>query len=181
MEVKGRICNDCRIYKLKDNFAKHKKCKDGIYSICYECSNIRKRKYYQENKKDLLEKQRIKRNTHSYRAKNRLQQKQYRKNNPVKLLIMWARNKCKKRDIEFNLKEKDLTYTGICPVFNIKLEMGGENLDNSPTLDRIDPNKGYIAGNVQIICHLANRIKNNATEEQIKLILNYIEKCKEKI
>ena len=44
--------------------------------------------------------------------------------------------------------------------------------DNSPTLDRIVPELGYIKGNVWVICQLANRIKTNATADQILAVAN---------
>ena len=62
----------------------------------------------------------------------------------------------------------------MCPVFNIKLNTG--NRLNSPTLDRIDNNLGYVKGNIKIISSKANRLKNNGTLEEFKKIIDYIEK-----
>lgn len=50
-----------------------------------------------------------------------------------------------------------------------------ENKDNVPTLDRIDSSKGYIKGNIQVICFKANRLKNNSTIEELKKIISYME------
>lgn len=38
---------------------------------------------------------------------------------------------------------------------------------DSPTLDRIVPEKGYVLGNIAVISHKANAIKQNATAEEI--------------
>lgn len=35
------------------------------------------------------------------------------------------------------------------------------------SLDRIDSSKGYIKGNVQFVCHMANVAKNDYTYEQM--------------
>lgn len=42
--------------------------------------------------------------------------------------------------------------------------------DGSPTLDRIVPDKGYVRENVWVISGRANRIKNDATIEELELI-----------
>jgi len=49
---------------------------------------------------------------------------------------------------------------------------GGKN--DSPTLDRIDPNKGYVKGNIQVLSHLANMMKSNATAEELHLFADWI-------
>lgn len=38
----------------------------------------------------------------------------------------------------------------------------------SPTLDRIVPQLGYVKGNVQVISHQANKMKNNASFEDLR-------------
>ena len=40
-------------------------------------------------------------------------------------------------------------------------------LPNSPSLDRIDSSRGYHWDNIQVISFLANRIKTNATDEEL--------------
>ena len=61
-----------------------------------------------------------------------------------------------------------------CPLLGIELTYaaykGATCPINYATLDKIDPAKGYVAGNVQILSHRANSIKNNATLEELKLI-----------
>ena len=55
-----------------------------------------------------------------------------------------------------------------CPALGIEFKRGvGKSIDSSPTLDRIDNSKGYIKGNVQIVCNLANKIMSSATPEQV--------------
>ena len=56
-----------------------------------------------------------------------------------------------------------------CPALGIKMEWGkiGSQNKSSPSLDRIDPKKGYIKGNVCWISDKANTIKSNASPVEI--------------
>mgnify|MGYP007075817688 CR=1 FL=1 len=43
------------------------------------------------------------------------------------------------------------------------------------SLDRIDSSKGYIKGNVWVISLRANRIKNDSTPQELRLIADKVE------
>lgn len=63
----------------------------------------------------------------------------------------------------------------ICPVLGIPLVLGqGKLHDNSPTLDRIIPELGYVKGNVKVISYKANRIKNNGTLADLEAVIRYM-------
>ena len=88
-------------------------------------------------------------------------------------LLNYARRNAKRngRGEECNLKLEDIFIPEYCPVLGIKLEPGSHtHQDCSPSVDRIDSTKGYTKDNVWIISARANRIKNNATVEEIKLL-----------
>ena len=69
---------------------------------------------------------------------------------------------------------RGIKYPKVCPVFKMKLDWGMHGLqNNSPSLDRIDPTKGYIPGNVMMMSDIANRMKSNATPEQLKQFCRY--------
>ena len=48
--------------------------------------------------------------------------------------------------------------------------------DNSPSLDRIDPNIGYVKGNVHWISNRVNRMKSDQTLEMVIKLGNWAEK-----
>lgn len=62
-----------------------------------------------------------------------------------------------------------------CPLMGVELTYTPSNntgiTRNYATLDRIDSSKGYEVGNVQIISHRANMIKNDATLGELELII----------
>ena len=64
----------------------------------------------------------------------------------------------------------------MCPVFGVEMEEGGDNYDLRPQLDRINPNKGYMVGNVAWISGRANRLKNNGSIEEFQKIVLYLGK-----
>lgn len=88
-----------------------------------------------------------------------------------------AKSRAKERGHEFDLEKSDIVIPEFCPILGIKMEhhkgrSGGKH--NSPALDRIDNNKGYIKGNVIVISHLANMMKSSANEEQLLSFANWV-------
>lgn len=81
----------------------------------------------------------------------------------------------RKEGISFTLNFADLLIPTHCPILGVKLKHSfgkGSNFD-APSIDRINPALGYVLGNVQIICNLANRMKSNATEDQLRAFACY--------
>lgn len=103
------------------------------------------------------------------------------KNYPLKQMLGTIRNKCLKNGIPFNLTEKDIIIPNFCPVLGVKLETAGETQSNSPSIDRIIPEKGYIVGNVVCMSKKANQIKSNGTPDEIYKVYKYLEKLYKKL
>lgn len=79
--------------------------------------------------------------------------------------------------VPFSLTADDLTIPQLCPVLGIPLLVGqSQATDNSPSLDRVLPLLGYVPGNVLVISNRANRIKNNATIPELRLVADFFEK-----
>jgi len=60
-----------------------------------------------------------------------------------------------------------------CPVLGTKLEFG--HGFNSPSVDRLDSNKGYTKDNCIIISRRANRIKSDATLAELRKLVKFLE------
>lgn len=52
----------------------------------------------------------------------------------------------------------------------------GDSRDSAPSIDRIIGEFGYVKGNVSVISHRANKLKSDATLEEMRLILAHMEK-----
>lgn len=78
--------------------------------------------------------------------------------------------------------KEDIGIPEFCPILGVKLIPYGKDLkartNNSATIDRIIPSRGYVRGNIQVISFRANRIKNNATLDELKAIIAYMENWK---
>lgn len=86
-----------------------------------------------------------------------------------------AKYRSKRDGWVFDLNPEDIEIPEFCPVFGMKLQRTGRHWgDSSPSLDRIDSTKGYTRGNVRVVSWLANRLKNNATVEQLELVIKYM-------
>ena len=52
----------------------------------------------------------------------------------------------------------------------------GKSKSLAPSLDRIVPKKGYTPGNLVIVCDIVNRVKSDATLEQMEMIFKFYSK-----
>ena len=94
---------------------------------------------------------------------------------PIKYLLIDARRRATAKGLEFDLRIEDIVIPERCPVLGIKLQVGGNNRECSPSLDRIDNNLGYTASNVRVLSFRANRLKADATPDELRAILAYVE------
>jgi len=93
-----------------------------------------------------------------------------------------ARGRANKKGVPFDITLEYLRAItpDTCPIFHIVFEWGPSGLGfgkfkpNSPQLDRIIPELGYVFGNVAFISHRANRIKDNGTMEEHYAIADWI-------
>lgn len=126
------------------------------YFICQRCESIRSQKVYREDGS----KQRF------YTIKKR----------------------AKEKGIPFDLTVEDFktlfdNAPTHCPILGIKFEHrkigskdGSKQNHSAPSIDRLDPKKGYVKGNVMVMSAMANRIKTDATIDQIEKVLNFLKK-----
>lgn len=96
-----------------------------------------------------------------------------------KLLWNNLKNSAKKRNIPFDLKLGDIDEIGIpitCPILGIPLVFNRETVqDNSISFDRIDSTKGYAKDNLIVISYRANKLKSDATLQELRQIVNFYE------
>ena len=120
-----------------------------------EYHKIRDPIYYSKNKEKII-----------------LRNQEYNKNNYERRLF----NSCKKRarlnNLEFDLELSDIVIPEYCPYLKTKItNIVGEGhavTMYNASIDRIDNSKGYVKGNIEVISRLPNRMKTNATKEELR-------------
>lgn len=66
-----------------------------------------------------------------------------------------------------------------CPIFGIQLDYKASKIrPNCPSIDRINPKKGYVPGNIAVISFRANCIKSNATSAELRKIADWMDRQK---
>lgn len=91
-------------------------------------------------------------------------------------LLTAAKRRSKYKNLEINIDDDYIKsiwqLDNKCPIRNVKYTFGiKSHSDNSPSIDRIDNNFGYVKGNVMIISTKANIIKLHYTIEELNFII----------
>ena len=157
---KGKVCNTCKEHKSLSEFSKSKRNNDGATYQCKSCD-----KEYYANKC------------------------------PFKRWFDCKKTRTKSTGGEFAIEPTDIPsvnireiitetrgrkyrsweaieYPKVCSKWGIELNWGmsGVSEYKSPSLDRIDPTKGYIPGNVRIVSQSYNGAKSSCPPDEWDVI-----------
>lgn len=138
-------CRSCGNVKSLDQFHKNKRHKLGVSNECKFCRSSHQKE--------------------SFRAK------WFQKTTLLK------KSECKKKGLPFDLDAEFLEsiWTDFCPVFGKAFVRHDKTSPWCPALDRLDPTKGYVKGNVIWISSRANRIKYDATLDELRQLVRFLE------
>lgn len=136
---------------------------------CIECLREKKLTWASNNSKKLNDRKR------AFRLDNIEKLRKYEKsryqNDPRQKMLSAAKQRAKFKNLNFDIALEDITIPEVCPLLGIELIVSeGTMADNSPSLDRINNNFGYIKGNIIIISQLANRCKSNLNSDQMLML-----------
>ena len=91
--------------------------------------------------------------------------------------FMWSSARCrsKSKGLPFDIEISDICIPDICPVLGIPIKRDNIAVkDDSPSLDRIIPELGYVKGNIQVMSQKANTMKSNATPEELRTFARWV-------
>lgn len=147
------LCTMCGDYKDKSDFYTSNNPKN-TYKLAYLCKDCSKKR------------------THSYRNTEH-----------GFWVTMWNNlyNSAKNRGLEVGITKEDITalwdsQKGLCALTGLPMEKvkvsrtvrAGCLNQFRASVDRIDSNKGYVKGNIRMVCAYVNVMKSDQTDEQLK-------------
>ena len=120
---------------------------------------------------------RLKSKTPSRKAINKKYLQKRRVKNPKYILFHNARTHARRKGLEFSIKGEDIVLPENCPCCGVRFLISaapGRSKGNLPSLDRLNSNKGYVPGNVNVICYTCNNRKNDSSVTDIFRIANWM-------
>jgi hypothetical protein len=106
---------------------------------------------------------------------NKRQRRQIRRN-PEKYLYNHAKRRARDAGLPFEIVPSDILIPLRCPVFGFRIKVFHKDRNKCVSLDRIIPSLGYVPGNVVVISFKANRLKSNATLEEILALASWLKR-----
>lgn len=161
-----RRCTKCTLLKPRSAFHKNW-AKRGIKQTCKICANTQNRSYYHTHKPEIRASQRKYAHKECERA---------RVDPALHSRLLWeaARTRAKKLGIAFTITPGDIPVPKVCPVLGVLLKRNRKTMnEDSASVDRVNPSKGYVPGNVLVVSLKANRIKTNATPKEIARVATF--------
>lgn len=146
-----RTCKTCKVEQKFHCFELSRMHSAGRHPVCGKCR-------YQKRKLN------PKFNANIARAARKV-----RIVDPQKYLWKASKQRARMQGVPFTINPVDIFIPTHCPVLGIPLiSSAGKWTDNSPSLDKLVPSRGYVPGNIEVISHRANALKRNATYEEIR-------------
>jgi hypothetical protein len=93
-----------------------------------------------------------------------------------KRLVSTAKKRAKQKGLEFSITPEDILFpeNGLCPILGVELKKHRGRMErNTPSLDRVNSELGYVPGNVRVVSWFANYCKAELTKEQLQKMADY--------
>jgi hypothetical protein len=146
VELNEKTCRKCKQVKDITQFPKCSKLKNEKSSYCKQCHVVNAQRWAEQN--------------------------------PERVLLKSAKLRATAQSVPFNISVIDISIPETCPICDTVLESGigkGQYYPHAPSLDKIEPAKGYVKGNVWVICKKCNIKKHDMTVDSMREFANRIE------
>ena len=156
----ARCCAKCKKEKSLEDFAWENKAKNKKRYRCKACDKIVHGEYLErlgpEGREKRKAKQRERRNQRP--EIDREYQAKYRQKHPARGLIRHAKRRAREKGLPFDLIEQEITdqiWKG-CELTGMPFDLSPGRKWNSPSIDQIQPKKGYTKENTRVILYGLN-------------------------
>jgi hypothetical protein len=158
--IASKLCLICKQAKPLDQFHKMKRAKGGVHPHCKKCRSQEWQRNSSANLKRLA---------------------QYREsiNGRAIHLLKEAKRRAAKSELEFSITPLRITFAlslGVCERSGVKFDLSPHDRQTnnpfSPSIDKVDPFKGYTDENIKVVCVAYNFGKMQMTHEE------YVAFCK---
>jgi hypothetical protein len=100
----------------------------------------------------------------------------YKQKNKLQSLLDAARKRARTYGVPCTILVSDIVVPEFCPILGIPLQHNaGKVGDDSPSIDRLIPELGYIPSNIRVISYKANRYKSNLSKELLQRFIDYMD------
>ena len=172
-----KTCRVCLIEKPLDGFHRHHGTRDKRQHFCRDCARERGANYL----KDPAALAKRKASTAAYYRRNKedLQARNKRRfvENRAAHLAWEAKRRATRKKIPYTLTEHDVAElqraidAGHCAVTGIPFIYDHRGSFASPSIDRIDSDKGYEPGNVRMVCKIVNMAMGHWGEDILRFVM----------
>jgi hypothetical protein len=176
-----KTCKKCGHNKKTTEFYSAPANRDGLCGSCKACMRQSCKDNY-EQRKTLYGSSMTPKTKKYFKERYRMnkdaikqQSTAWRYNNPERVMLNLARLRAAKQCIPFDLSLEDIKIPEVCPVLGIPLFNSGRFQNNTPSLDKLVPEKGYVRGNVNVISWRANKLKSDASVSEMRELLSWME------
>lgn len=171
--MEQKTCPRCGNTLPVSSFHRDKKKRDGLRSWCKDCVSWKFQHQFL--------------GTDAYQRRLR----KYRENRKAAVALnpkpQWAtyamgnaKRRAKEIGVDFTLTRADIlaVFPDRCPLLGTEFVFAqGQTAPASPSLDRKDSSRGYTPDNVWVISAKANRIKSDATTDEIAMVVENLRKA----
>jgi hypothetical protein len=190
LPMTSKTCSKCKQLKQKSEFSRDKYSSNGYKASCKDCCNLYQRqnagkhaaqkriylKAYNERNKEVLAMKSKRRSQEKY------QQDRGTMHQALRHLFCNAKARAQKNNLPFDLTIEwlETMVASHCPITLQPLDwlkeqvVNGTASPNSPSIDKIKPELGYVQSNCAILSHRGNLIKSDGTIDEHRRVVQYM-------
>ena len=183
-----KYCPSCKATLEVSCFSKNAARHDGLQHYCKKCSQEKYKARYMKKRKQYLKEYAANRaGDPDVLETVKLQKIKYQQTHEgmVKWLYQLVRGRVnakarKGKVLEFTITEEwisDHLKPMVCEATGVPLQyppLDGARIPFRPSIDKIDPLKGYTPENCQVVCWMYNLAKNRFTNEDVLTMASYM-------